>query len=102
MAETKVEQEKNYDILRSPSGDLLIVIRARMDSEAAPTIMYDGGEQALLHRNENNAVILDINPAIRSNLSSASNVLIVEAQGKSIIREYFSTVKQTKKLAIPA
>lgn len=102
MIEKKVEQEKKFDILKNPAGDLLIVIRARMSSEEKPTIIYDGGEHALLYRNTDNTIVLDyINPAVRHNLSEASRVLIVEAQGSSIIREYFSTVKQMKKIPVP-
>lgn len=103
MTEKKVEQEKKFDILKNPAGDLLIVIRARMTSEEKPTIIYDGGDHALLYRNSDNTIVLDyINPAVRTNLSGASKVLIVEAQGGSIVREYFSTVKQMKQIPLPS
>lgn len=102
MTSQKIEQEKKFDILRNPAGDLLIVIRARIDSQEKPTIVYDGGEHALLYRNEMNTIVLDyIHPMVRDNLSKASSVLIVEAQGSSIVREYFSTVKHISKLPLP-
>lgn len=102
MLKEKIEQEKKFDILRSATGDLLIVIRARISNEEKPTIIYDGGEHALLYRNADNTIVLDyINPAVRHTLSEASRVLIVEAQGTSIIREYFSTVKKMKKIPTP-
>ena len=103
METVKTEQEKKFDILRNPVGELLIVIRARIDSEEKPTIIYDGAEHALLYRNANNTIILDyIHPMVRTTLLNASSVLIVEAQGNAIVREYFATVKQTKKVPLPA
>ncbi len=103
MASPKVEQEKKFDILRNPAGELLIVIRARIDSEEKPTIIYDGGEHALLYRNPNNTIVLDyIHPMVRNNLSKVTSVLIVESQGSAIVREYFASVKQAKKIPLPA
>lgn len=102
MKKTLIEQESRYDILKNAAGELLIVIKARLTSEEKPTIIYDGGEHALLYRNEENTIVLDfINPAIRGNFERASRVLVVEAQGASIIREYFSMVKLVKKVPLP-
>ena len=102
MTSPVVEQEKKFDILRNPVGDLLIVIRARIDSEEKPTIIYDGGEHALLYRNENNTIVLDyIHPMVRENLTKSASVLVVEAQGSAIIREYFVHVKVVKKIPLP-
>ena len=102
MTSSKIEQEKKFDILRNPAGELLIVIRARIDSEEKPQIVYDGGEHALLYRNKESTIVLDyIHPMVRENLSGAHSVLIVEAQGSAIIREYFATVKQTDKIPLP-
>ena len=102
MTSPVVEQEKKFDILRNPVGDLLIVIRARIDSEEKPTIIYDGGEHALLYRNENNTIVLDyIHPMVRENLTKSASVLVVEAQGNAVIREYFVHVKVVKKIPLP-
>ncbi len=102
MEKTLIEQETKYDILRNAAGDLLFIIKARLTSEEKPTIIYDGGEHAMLYRNTTNTIILDyINPNVRKNLENAKKVLIVEAQGASIIREYFSGVKIMKKLPLP-
>lgn len=102
MTSPVIEQEKKFDILRNPAGDLLIVIRARIDSEEKPTIIYDGGEHALLYRNEKHTVVLDyIHPAVRENLIKSVSVLVVEAQGNSIVREYFAHVKTVKKIPLP-
>ena len=102
MKKTVIEQESRYDILKNAAGELLIVIKARLTSEEKPTIIYDGGEHALLYRNEENTIVLDfINPAVRTSFERSSKVLIVEAQGASILREYFSSVKLVKKVPLP-
>ena len=102
MQKTIIEQETKYDILRNAAGDLLFIIKARLTSEEKPTIIYDGGEHAMLYRNTQNTIILDyINPNVRKNLENAKRVLVVEAQGSSIIREYFSSVKIMKKIPLP-
>lgn len=102
MTKAIVEQESKYDILRNSAGDLLIIIKARLTSEEKPTILYDGGEHAMLYRNNEHTIVLDyINPEVRKNMARAIKVLIVEAQGSSIVREYFANVKLTKKLPLP-
>ena len=102
MQKTVIEQESKYDILRNSAGELLFIIRARLTNEEKPTIIYDGGEHALLYRNSNNTIVLDyINPNVRSNLEKATKVLVVEAQGASIIREYFTIVKSVEKVPLP-
>lgn len=102
MAQHLIEQEENFNILKNVSGDLMVLMRARMENAHEPRIVYDGGEHALLYRNENNTVILDyIHPQIREDLSHAEGVLVVEAQGQSIIREYVVPVKIMKKIPLP-
>ncbi len=102
MAQHLIEQEENFNILKNVSGDLMVLMRARMENAHEPRIVYDGGEHALLYRNENNTVILDyIHPQIRNDLAHAEGVLVVEAQGQSIIREYVVPVKIMKKIPLP-
>lgn len=88
MVQHVIEEEKQYNILKNVSGDLLILIRARMDDAVKPQIVYDGGEHALLYRNQNNTVVLEyVHPEVRQDLKNITSVLIVEAQGGSI-RKY--------------
>lgn len=102
MVEKIIEQEKKFDILKNPAGELLIIIKARLTNESHPVIVYDGGEHALLYRNDENTVVLDfIHPQVRADLINKKRVLIVEAQGNSVIREYFSTVKAESKIEMP-
>lgn len=102
MQKTIIEQESKYEILRNSAGELLFIIRARLTNEEKPTILYDGGEHAMLYRNQNNTIVLDyINPNVRSNLKNANKILVVEAQGTSIIREYFTSVKIVEKIPLP-
>ncbi|MGN1063005.1 MAG: hypothetical protein ACI4QM_01600 [Alphaproteobacteria bacterium] len=102
MVQHVIEEEKQYNILKNVSGDLLILIRARMDDAVKPQIVYDGGEHALLYRNQNNTVVLEyVHPEVRQDLKNITSVLIVEAQGGSIIREYHTKVKSIKKVPLP-
>jgi hypothetical protein len=102
MQKMTIEQEKKYDILKNAAGDLLFIIKARLSHEEKPTIFYNGGDHAVFYRNRGNTIVLDyINPNIRQNLEKAFKVLIVEAQGTSIIREYFSTVQHVEELPLP-
>lgn len=102
MKKTIIEQEKKYDILKNSSGDLLFIIKARLTNEEKPLICYNGGEHAVFYRNKENTIVLDyINPNVRQNLEKAFKVLVVEAQGSAIIREYFTDIKFVEDLPLP-
>ncbi len=102
MIEKTVEQEKHFNIFKDATGDLMLMIRARMENEEKPTIAYDGGEHALLYRNARNTIVLDyIHPAVRSDLARLKHVLVVEAQGEAIIREYQTSITKTDHLDLP-
>lgn len=98
----QVEQEKKYRILKNESGDLMFLIRGRLKNAENPRIVYDGKDHALFYRNSESTIVLDyIHPMIQSNLARATQVLIVEAQGDSIVREYMAEVKIIKELPRP-
>ena len=102
MKENLVEQEKNFNILKNPAGDLMILIRARLDDAAQPRIIYNGGKHAVLYRNDGNTIVLDfIHPSVRSDLERVLNLLVVEAHDGSIIREYMAEVKHMKQIPLP-
>ncbi len=102
MVQHLIEEETKYNILKNISGDLMILMRARLNDAQRPQIVYDGGEHALLYRSEDNTIVLGyIHPDVRTDLSRVENVLIVEAQGSSIVREYYSKVKTMKKIPLP-
>ena len=103
MADTLIEQEKNFNILKNPTGDLMILIRARLDNAIHPKIIYDGGEHATLYRNDGNTSVLDfIHPSIRPDLERVVTLLVVEANNGSIIREYTAEVKHMKEIPLPS
>ena len=80
----------------------MILIRARLDNATHPKIIYDGGEHALLYRNDGNTIILDfIHPSIRADLERVVTLLIVEANNGAIIREYTAEVKHMKEIPLP-
>ena len=102
MSENLVEQERNYNILRNPAGDLMILIRARLNNATHPKIIYNGGKHAVLYRNEGNTIVLDfIHPSVRPDLERVLNLLVVEAHDGSIIREYMAEVKHMKEIPLP-
>ncbi|MBQ7413234.1 MAG: hypothetical protein IJV07_03055 [Alphaproteobacteria bacterium] len=102
MSESLVEQEKNFNILKNPAGDLMILIRARLDDSNHPKIIYNGGKHAVLYRNDGNVVVLDfIHPSVRADLERVLNLLVVEAHDGSIIREYMAEVKHMKEIPLP-
>ena len=92
-----MEKENNFNILKNGAGHLMILIRARMSGIDAPHIVYDGGQAALLYRDENNPVLLNyIHPAIRSDLKKQKGVLVVETNDGAIVREYRSPIQVVK------
>ena len=97
-----IEQEKNFNILQNESGSLMILIRARLDDAVQPKLVYNGGEHALLYRNEHQTVILDyIHPAVRKALRKQKQVLIVETNDGAIVREYMCSVACLKNTPMP-
>lgn len=102
MVQHLIEEETKYNILKNIAGDLMILMRARLNDAEQPQIVYDGGEHALLYRTGDNTIVLGyIHPDVRQDLAKVENVLIVEAQGNSIVREYYSKVKTMKKIPLP-
>ena len=102
MSNTIVEQEKNFNILKNPTGDLMILIRARLDNAISPKIIYNGGDHAVLYRNGDNTIVLDfIHPSVRQDLERVVTLLVVEANNGSIIREYIAEVKHMKEIPLP-
>ena len=102
MTQNLVEQEKKFSILKNPAGDLMILIRARLEDAAAPKIIYNGGKHAVLYRNDGNTIVLDfIHPSVRNDLERVLNLLVVEAHDGAIIREYMAEVKHMKEIPLP-
>ncbi len=97
-----IEQEKNFNILQNESGQLMILIRARLEDAELPKLVYNGGEHALLYRNDHNTVVLDyIHPAIRKALRQKKQVLIVETNNGAVVREYVCAVAYLKNVSVP-
>ncbi len=99
----QVEQEKQFRIFKNAVGDLMFLIRARLDNPEQPRIVYDGNDHALFYRNDKMTILLDyIHPEIREDLKRARGVLVVEIQSESIIREYAAEIKILKEMPLPA
>lgn len=98
----QVEQEKQYNILKNASGQLMFLIRGRLNNAENPEIVYDGKDHALFYRNPTNTIILDyIHPEIQKYLATIHEALIVEINGGAITREYMASVKMIKDLPLP-
>lgn len=99
--QVKIEQEGSYDILQNSAGDLLIAIKAREGGPESPRIVYDGGEHALLYRNDVFTITLDfIHPDAREPMSKAKSVLVAEFEDDEFVREYMVPIKMVSKLPI--
>ena len=102
MQNVSIEQERKFNIMRNPAGDLMILLRARLEDAVSPKIAYDGGDHALLYRTDDSMIVLDfIHPDIRSDLDRVERLLVVEARDGAIVREYTVVVKHLKKIPIP-
>ena len=102
MKKPVIEQERNYNILQNESGDLMILIRARLEDAERPKLVYNGGEHALLFRNDHHTVVLDyVHPAIRKVLRRKKQVLVVETNNGAVVREYVCSVAYLKDLPLP-
>lgn len=78
----------------------MLLVHARTGGVANSKVVYDGGQTALLHRTDKDIVALDfIHPAVRADLKKKKEVLIVEVNEGTIIREYMATVQAVKSLA---
>lgn len=93
------EDEGAYDILQNAAGEILIIIRYRNGGPENPRLIYDGGQQALLYRSRESAVMLNnINEAARQPLKSVSEVLMVELENDDVAREYMVPLRPVKNL----
>ena len=67
------QSEGQYDILQNAAGEILIIIQYRAGGPENPRLVYDGGDQALLYRSRESAVMLEaINQEARQPLKSVS------------------------------
>lgn len=93
MVEVIVEQISGYDVLQNAEGELLIAIRARMENAENPRVLYDGKKQAVFYRNSKQTIVLDQIPEKFSHaLMQVPQVLFVEVQDETVIREYVAPV----------
>ncbi|MDR2901698.1 MAG: hypothetical protein LBU87_01130 [Lactobacillales bacterium] len=95
----QIEQEKRFHIFKNDDNELMFLIQARLSNAEKPEIVYDGSDNALFYRNSKNTILLpNIHPQVQSVLADKKDVLVVEAQGGAIMREYMATVKRIKEL----
>ena len=96
-----MEREVNFNILKNSEGNLMFLVHARMGGVKDSKVVYDGGQTALLHRSNEDVVALDfIHPAIRTDLKKKKEVLVVEVNNGSVVREYIAPVQTVKALPV--
>lgn len=93
------EQAKLYMLITNERGEMCVFLTPPEPygpEPAKPEIVYGGGENALLYRNANDAVILDyIAEDRRKALAAMDEVLVVEYDPRAlaVTREYMAAVK---------
>ena len=100
MSDTKNSQQAGrYDMLQNAAGEILIIIEYREGGPENPSLVYDGGEQALLYRSRESAFMLNsIAREARMPLKSVNEVLMVEIENDDVAREYRVPVRVVRNL----
>jgi len=91
----EVGEKGSYSILENAKGEIMVMMSSvREGKPENPRFIYDGGEVALLYRNEESSVALrGIDEVARKSLKKVSEVLIVEVLNDDVEREYFAPVR---------
>ena len=93
-----IKSTTEYNILMNPAGQIMILIKGDGTPKLVnPYLLYENGEDATLYFNNNreDGLVLNfINKKVRENLFKSKQVLIVETNEGSVIREYNVPVKK--------
>lgn len=93
------KQSGRYDMLQNAAGEILIIIEYFEGGPENPRLVYDGGDQALLYRSRESALMINsIAVDARMSLKSVSEVLMVEIENDDVAREYKAPVRVVKDL----
>jgi len=97
-----IPQEKKYEVIQNPEGELLFGISVRDDEPENPRILYDGSKHALLYRKDNEASLLDYLPELaQKTLRGLKEVSIAEfTDDEEMVRFYNAPVHNLAKLPI--
>lgn len=97
-----MRQEKNYDILRLKSGELVIAISEKPGEPEKPFIIHDGSEHAIFYRKKDDVILLDfIHRDILSEFAKSIKIIVAEVdrESENILKEYLVPIKRVKKYA---
>ncbi len=100
-----IEQEKDYvAIVESSEAPLTFGIKVKDGEPLNPTLIYDGGEHAILYRNPEQAILLDyLAKEAKTELNSTPRVLIMEMGGEKMnepVNLYTAEVKKVPMLPL--
>lgn len=74
-----IRQESLYKVRLGPKNEIMISVVAHHTAPDLPLLSYDGGNHALLRRNDEDALLLDyLHPDIRPQVKASRSVVIVE------------------------
>ena len=99
-----IRQANLFSMGQAPNGDLCVTLMAPQDYSSRimqPSVLYDGGEHAVLWRNPDEAIILDYIPAVmREKVMGAASLAIAEFDPKQrdIRAPYKAKVARVEKM----
>lgn len=87
-----VVEEKIYDILQNANGEILLVISAKEKKPVNARFSYAGGNEAILLHSTQILYLKGIHSEVQPALAAANKILVVEVDGKNVVREYEAPV----------
>lgn len=97
-----VPQEKKYEVIQNPEGELLFGVKARENEPQEPRLLYAGGEHALFYRSQAETTLLDFLPELaQETLRKLPKVSVAEfSDNEEMLRFYEMPVHNLAKLPI--
>lgn len=90
-------EKQKFSILKSPDGDLVLIIDAQPTEHETVMFLYDGGDMALLLLSLRGAVkVSPLDDEVRQALLEAEDIYVIEKQDGEIVRDYFAPIKRVK------
>ena len=91
---------EEYDVLEN-EGQMGIEVQLVDEPAETAEFLYDGGNSALLIRNEEKAYIFaNIVPAAREKLLNSEEIMIIEEDGEEIMNSYMAVVTKVPEISV--
>ena len=93
------EYDGKYEILQNGNGEILIIIAYRSGEIVEPKVIYDGGSEILLYRNNESSLFLtNISSDARQPIQYVNKVNVAEIKNDEVLREYTAPVRLIKNM----